>query len=317
MMAINEITDAEIREYILGKGPAEKAERLDELSFFDEYTERIGAMERELVDDYVSENLNPGERLAFESHYLSSPIRRERVRFASALAKYSDEPHPAAGQISEKASIFDLFRQRFFVLQLGAAALLLVLIGTFAWVVFRERTPEIAQNAPADPVQPAPSVPENTIPPSSPAESPTAADAAPVIAPRVIPERPVISSTPRPSKPKEAPPSLATFVLTPALRSPSFQTIEIPSGANTAEFRLLLEVEDADPIAAEVVDMRTQSRIWSSQKVSPRKGRSGSTASIQVPAQAFKAGEYRITLSRSTKDKDPEKIGDYFFRVSP
>jgi hypothetical protein len=70
MMAINEITDAEIREYILGKSPAEMAERLDELSFSDEYSELIGAVERELIDCYVSKSLNPDERLAFESNYL-------------------------------------------------------------------------------------------------------------------------------------------------------------------------------------------------------------------------------------------------------
>ena len=318
MMAINEITDADIREYILGKSPAEKAERLDELSFFDEYSGRIGAVERELIDGYVTENLSRDERSAFEANYLTSSIRRERVRFAETLSKYLAEPHPATIQIPEKSSFFDLLRQRFFVLQFGAAAVVLLLMGTFAWIVFRDRSPsEIAQNSPTGPISQIPSVADDREPEAAPVESPTAGDAAPVVEPRLIPDRPVTVRTPRPSKPKETPTNLAIFVLTPALRSSSFQTIDIPPGTVSAEFRLRLETEDSGPVTVEVLDMRTGSRIWSSQKVSPRKGKSGSTASIRVPARAVKAGEYQITLSQPAMNNELEKVGDYFFRVAP
>ena len=318
MMAINEITDADIREYILGKSSAEKTEQLDELSFFDEYSDRISAAERELVDEYVNKSLSAAETLAFESHYLTSGIRRERVRFAGTLAKYSAELQPATVRKTEKASFFDLLRQRFFVLQLGAAAIVLILISIFAWVIFRDRSPaEIAQNSPTDPIAQVPSASDDGEPDPPPLQSSTAGNAAPVVEPRVIPDRPVTVPTPRPSRPKERPTNLAIFVLTPALRSASFQTIDIPSGNSSAEFRLRLETEDSGPIAAEIVDVRTQSKVWSSQKVTNQKGRSGSTASIQVPTRALKAGEYRITLSRATEDNGPEKVGDYFFRVAP
>ncbi len=317
MMAINEITDADIREYLLGKSSAEKAERLDELSFSDEYSELIGAVERELIDCYVSKGLTPDERLAFESNYLTSPIRREKVRFAEALERYSGELHPATVQTQEKASFFDLFRQRFFVMQFGAAAILLLLIGTFAWSIFRGRSPEIAQIAPADSISQTASNTGNAEPQTAPAESAAVPDAGPVVDPVTPPSRPVIVPTPRPAKPKETPSGLAIFVLTPALRSSSYQTIVIPSRTITAEFQLRLETEDLGPVAAEIVNVRTQSRIWSSHRVSTRKGTSGSTANIRVPAQAFNAGEYRITLSRSTKEDGPEKVGDYFFRVAP
>src|ERR1700720_1221919 len=72
--------------YLLGTLPEQETERLDELSIVgDDFACRLSEVENDLVDAYVSGQLS-GETLErFQSSYLSSAARREKVRFAEAL----------------------------------------------------------------------------------------------------------------------------------------------------------------------------------------------------------------------------------------
>lgn len=316
-MALNEITDADLREYILGQSPAERADRLDELSFADEYSERIGAAEREMIDDYVSGRLTPEERSAFESSYMASPIRLERVEFAKAFANYVDSTRSAAERSPTRASIFDLFRQRLFVLQLGAVAMLLI-VGAAAWLIFRDAPPTVALN---DPTNIAPSETRSnelqSTTPASPASTPSDETQTPSSNVNAAPSRQTVTPTPRRAQPKVEQPRLAAFVLTPALRSSSFQQVEIPAGAAAVEFQLRLETDDPGRLSVEIIDLRNRNSVWSAKNLSARKGRAGSTASIRIPSRVLNKGEYQVSLSQNTKDGKSEKIGDYFFRVAP
>ena len=78
-------------QYLLGSIPEEEATRLDELAFVnDEFAERLRAVEYDLVDAYVKGELS-GEVLdRFQSHYLTSPARREKVKFAESLLAWSN-----------------------------------------------------------------------------------------------------------------------------------------------------------------------------------------------------------------------------------
>ena len=318
-MAINKISDAEIREYILGQSRDDKKERLDELSFFDEYSERFGAVEREIIDDYLTGNLSSDEKLAFESHYLSSPSRREKLDFARALAAYTKQQSPVVQVTSNEGSIFEVFRAWRLTFQFGAVALV-ILLGIAGWLAFRISPPaEIAQSSSTDldPYEHANTV---LVTPTAPLPSPTATMApaeTPANENQAIRPRPVVNATPRPRKPIERGTSVASFLLAPALRSSSFQELKMPTGTATAELRLQLETEEAGPVSVEIVDLRGRSRVWPVQKLSPRKGGAGSVVSFRIPARVLGPGEYQISVSRSETDYGPEKIGDYFFRVAP
>lgn len=317
-MAITELTDAEIREYLLGKCSTDKSGWLDELSFSDQFSDRIGTVERDLVDEYVNNSLNPDERSAFESHYLNSPIRRERVIFAEAFAKYSEGPHTTSVPNPVKTSIFDLFRQSFAGIRLAAAALLLVFIGTAAWLILRHQAAEVALDPQIAPVPEAAATSENRELAAEPSDPMSAApvDEPSSSEPRVTPPRRSNTSSPVRSKPRETKPSLAIFVLSPALRSTAFQPVEIPSGTLSTEFRLRLETDGPGPFAAEVVDLRTGTAIWSARRIPVQRSRSGPSASIRVPARTLNAGEFRISLTRAVNPGESEKVGDYFFRVA-
>ena len=315
-MALNEITDADIREYILGQSPPDKSDRLDELSFDDEHSGRIGAVEREIIDDYVRGGLDPDERSAFESNYLSSPLRRERVQFSRDFAKFADRSKPVAEPTPAKQSIFDIFRQRMFVLQFGAVAMLLI-VGAAAWLALRDAPPNVALNEPIDEASPG----TGTEYLQSPTPEPPVAHNVdvPHTSPSNVtetPKRPTTAPTPAPEQ-KAEPPRLVAFVLTPALRSSSFQQVKVPSGVTTVELQLRLETDGSGPLAAEVIDLREGKSVWSGKNVSARSGRDGSIASIRIPVRVLKMGEHQVSISQTTKDGKSEKIGDYFFKIAP
>ena len=72
-------------------------ERLDELAVADDdFGARLAAAENDLVDAYVRGELSPESRERFESFYLTSEERREKVRFAEAFLLWSSAiPAPA------------------------------------------------------------------------------------------------------------------------------------------------------------------------------------------------------------------------------
>lgn len=86
------LDDQQLIRYLLGLLPPNEADRFDEASVVDdEVATRLRGVEDDLVDAYVRGTLAIDLRERFESHYLSSPRRRERVAFAAAFARAVDE----------------------------------------------------------------------------------------------------------------------------------------------------------------------------------------------------------------------------------
>jgi hypothetical protein len=95
--------DAErLHDYLLGLLPEEEVERLDEESIADDdVAARLSAVEDDLVDAYVTETLDQSTRARFETVYLMSPQRREKVKFARRfLAAVDRRSAPSATSAS-------------------------------------------------------------------------------------------------------------------------------------------------------------------------------------------------------------------------
>src|SRR5882672_565047 len=94
--------DPQLVRYLLRLLPEDEAERLDEQSIVvDEFAARLECVENDLVDAYVSGALEGEILQRFESFYLASPRRREKVRFAErflAAAGRANGPGAASGQ---------------------------------------------------------------------------------------------------------------------------------------------------------------------------------------------------------------------------
>jgi hypothetical protein len=92
--------DRLLTRYLLGALPAEDAERLDELCIADEeVATRLHALEDDLVDAYVRGEVSGADLGHFESFYLASAKRRQKVEFAAALFELEKRPAPAAAPV--------------------------------------------------------------------------------------------------------------------------------------------------------------------------------------------------------------------------
>lgn len=147
-MKKQEYDDEILTRYLLGGLAEETTERLDELSIADdEVAARLQLIENDLVDAYVGGELSGSTLAQFESYYLKSPKRREKVSFARALRVYegkdsgvlvTDGKQTSASRrstkdSSERASWWGFFAGPGKSLQWGfaAAALLLLLVGAY------------------------------------------------------------------------------------------------------------------------------------------------------------------------------------------
>ena len=53
-----------------------------------EFYDELSIVEDELIDQYLGGAMSDADRESFESHFVSSPERQQKVRFARALKKY-------------------------------------------------------------------------------------------------------------------------------------------------------------------------------------------------------------------------------------
>ena len=93
-----------IRQYLLGNLSEEIRQRVEErLITEDSFFEELLLGEEELIDDYVSGELTDDDRLKFEEHFLSTPERHEKLRFALALGIYGSRALATADSRAAKA----------------------------------------------------------------------------------------------------------------------------------------------------------------------------------------------------------------------
>src|SRR6266511_3274503 len=104
MKGMNDSTHTMTR-YLLGALSEAEQTALEEEYFGDpRVVDEVAKVESALVDDYVRGRLAPEARRRFEQVYLSDPRRRDRVKFAEALATRLDQAS-APGAVSRGESL--------------------------------------------------------------------------------------------------------------------------------------------------------------------------------------------------------------------
>jgi len=88
--------DLQIREYLLGNLSEEDQRLADERLLTESgFLDDLLAGEDDLIDDYVCDDLSQGNRSKFEQHFLCTPERQQKLKFAIALNRYvSNVPQP-------------------------------------------------------------------------------------------------------------------------------------------------------------------------------------------------------------------------------
>ena len=311
--------DSMIKRYLLGELTQEGQQKIEERLLRDsDYFEHLQLCEDELVDEYVRGGLPPDEQRRFDNHFLSTPERHEKLRFARALRRYVSaavEAEPATtAQRTRLQFLSASLRGRHPVMAYSlAAALLLVLGGT---VIFRNWQLQ-NQLAQIRSQQSAGLRSERELQRQLQDQRAGSMELAKELQherdQRAMLERNVSPSIT--SNPDQLAPVIS-LVLTPGLLRGEETTKKalVPSGATLIRLELHFPANDykswrATLHNAEGAELSRQNLL----KARSRGG--GSIVVMELPADDIPGGDYYVKLSGTAGSVEFEDIGKYYFRV--
>jgi hypothetical protein len=327
----SELKDEYLVQYILGLLPESETERLDEASIADdEIAGRLRIVEDDLVDAYVRGNLD-GETLErFETYYLSSPARREHVRFAASLVRAVDraarpQAKAATGAAAAASAVAPAvagasvasssFRQRslgWLVPALAAAAVLL--LASSATLVYetsrlnRSLSAERQQNAALD--QRTQSLARQLD------VERTSLTAAQVELARTRESIPA-SPTPGRSIAPAVAPAIAVVLLPQTRAIGPIPALAMSPGVDRVAFDLRLETNDFREYKVGLRDPATNDVIWRSDWIAPRVSADQASVSLSVPGALLKPQHYAIELTGRDGASAGQVVGSYAFQIVP
>lgn len=324
-MTEREYDEKSLIEYLLGALPDEKAERFDELSFTDDdFSNDLKTTENDLIDAYLHDELRGADLERFNTYYLASPRRREKVEFAKSLQIYAGKNiAPVAvktsGEFVEKTGLFaswKLFSNPFFGWTAAALALVIVTVGGF-WISGRlsQPEPEIVSSG-ANTVTPDNSLPlRNNDNATIPSETANGALPSSEIKKEKTAKTPAAESsrTPKTEKPASPPRiAVASFILAPPLRGNGLPIVAFPRETELILMTLKTESDDYKSYQVALTD-ESNKKIWQSDKVKLR----NAAINVSFPANLLKSRVYSLVVSGIGTGGEAEIISNYPFRAAP
>lgn len=281
-----------------------------------ELLEELRAFEADLIEKYVRGWMNPTEKIEFETNFLNTEKRRQKVEFSRLLIEEVRPETDFPTTVNE--SFWTKFGDCFLTPKIAFASAFSIAILVFgSWLSLRNfetETNEIVKNDSNVNVENANlninSITANTnvnpIPINSNisnnlTKSPTPTNQ----------KTPEPTKTPTPKTPKIASnPVLALFAGT--LRNDGkINELKLPQNSRGAAFQLNLKTVDYKIFQAEITDGNGKI-IFKSGNLTPRK----STLNLFVPAKNLSKGDYRINLYGKNSTGENESAADFQFRVN-
>jgi hypothetical protein len=335
-----------LNAYLLGALPDAEAEIFDELSFTDDdFAEELSAAEKDLVDAYVNGELT-GEKLQkFESFYLASPLRREKVEFAKAFQGFAEknitgiEAHPKRTLAGFFSNIF-VVRRPLLQWGFGLAALLFMILG--GWL-FRENARLNSQMSESQAKQDELLKREaelarrekqllDEIDRQRATNSETEKELAEIREERERREQELkirqsqeqqqrlddqrAAAQKTPTSSPSRPISIASFILTPALRgNGQLQSVAIPPKTTRVAMQLELEPNDYTAYRVVLKNQAGDQILWQSGKLKAKTKAANKFLLVGFPASLLKSQTYSLEVSGLTTGGAAEIISGYSFKV--
>jgi hypothetical protein len=299
-------------QYLLGALSEEEAERLDELSIADdEFAWRLRAAENDLVDAYVRGELSGQTLERFETAYVASPQRRQKVEFAGALLAFESRGSSADAGRAPARIAMDRERagrstrgplgRSYSRWALAAAAMAALVAASYLFMENRRLREQMSQTqaARADLQQRAEGFRTEL-------EQERSIGAA---------LRDELARL-RESLPPVRVPSLRPFVLLPMRRSASqIETVSIPRGLAEVPFRLVLESDDYQQYEVSLRDPATGQIVWRSGRLAARSDGPARYVEVELPSALLKQQNYSLDLAGTRASGPAEYVTSYPFRV--
>lgn len=150
----NEIDDAFLREFLLGKVNDEERGRIEDLFLTDpQAKERVLGVEQDLIEDYLEDTLTTADRERFIARYAQTPEQRRRLRITQSIKDWALAEAASSAKTSGFRRWFGL-RPAFFI-PIAATAMIVIVVGA-VWLSKRLEHSAIEQelaqlNSPSNP----------------------------------------------------------------------------------------------------------------------------------------------------------------------
>jgi hypothetical protein len=284
--------DRQLIRYLLGLLPDEEAERYDEQSVADsDVAARLRTVENDLVDAYVRGTLDEEFRQPFESFYLASPRRRDKVRFAERFVGAVDRA-PAAGAAVAAAPRTAAIRSRV-VWSLAPAAMLLLACGIlFLQDVRLRRGLTEAQRHGAD-----------------------LNGRAGALAGQLDEQRAANDTIRKELDRVRAADPIALVLRAQTRAVGSVSAIALSPGVRVVAFDLELEGSDFPQYQVALKDPVTNHIVWRSDPLTPGSSHRPPAIAVTVPATVLKPQHYLLELSGRNSAGAVDTVGSYAFQV--
>jgi hypothetical protein len=327
-MRTNLLDQKTLRHYLLGELKTEEQQQwelrlMTDTSCFEE----IQMAEDDLIDKYLQEKLTPHEKERFDTFFLASPERCQKLSFARALKRFIESYQP-----KKQPSFFSRVLEPLKFWQwenpgtawsLAAACLLLVIVGgTLSVVQIRTDRQQLAQFR-ARQAQPS----EETTQLRQQLDQLQSHNSE--MAASLKSEQDQLDQLSQQLsrlKPKEKrgeggttrlqTASLFSFALMPGLVRDSgiSNRLSIPTGAKLVQIQFSLDTEGYPKYRA-VLQTLNEVELWMQDW--PRSSHSGTIIPMQVvlPAELLIPGDYKLKLAGINSNGNWEDIENYYFRV--
>jgi hypothetical protein len=287
--------DEVLVQYLLGTLPETEAERIDELSIADdEVAWRMRAVENDLVDAYVLGQLAGATLDQFTSRYLTSPIRRQRVEFATTLLSAQVRNVPTT-RFGVRRGVLPRWAL--------AAAALIAAVGVGYLALENQRLRDQV-----DETEAARTRGEQTAEAlRSELEQERSASAA---------ARSQLEQTRQPVPSARGRSSIQALVLLPLRRGAGdIPIVSIAPGTGELPLRLHLEGGAFPRYQAIVRDSATGQTVWRSGSLEARSDGANRAVAVGVPVRLLRSANYTVEVMGLRRNDAAELASSYAFRV--
>ena len=298
----------------MGDLSEEELAAVEDRAFSDEdYLQEILAVENDLIDEYVRGELSGASQRQFESRFITSAERRNKIEFARALVQVTPRKAQAPA-IPSLREVFNEFLARlnpFVKLSMAAAAV--VIVAGFLWLLLESTRLRSEINALRSEQQ----ARSNQI---KELESRSQELAARVESESQKPESGVTpESTPqieRVDKPTTGA-TVAALLLVPGLPRSSATRPKLVLEPNASLARLQVGIEPGDEYKSYRVEVRTRAgqEVWTQNGLRAFRTRQGRSVVVNIPARLLETGEFEVALKGLGSTGTSETLGYYYFDV--
>jgi hypothetical protein len=317
-----EIEDRQlITQYLLGELEEETQAKVQDRLLCDrEFFDRLAIEENELIDDYLRGALTRGRQEKFQSYFLASPVRHQKLRFAKALKRRLSESPPKTEIAVSPLWKRLLWPRELSLLRFAAGATAALIIAAGGWLALenarlrrqidnmravRDEWPERARQL------------ELQISVEKQHNQMLAEEIKRERSRSSKLERQVgILNQAREADRSETREAIISLALLPGLsrEGDGSHQVEILRGTSRVRLELYPEKTDHENYRAEL-RTREDKRIWVGNNLKLRKTSSGDQVIVSLPATILSKGDYILTLRSTADDGEQERAGTYYFRV--